>query len=304
MDPSAAGRLRGFRAPGANEVDPSLAAPKGASSNDTQGQAETLEVGPPVRRRRLAVDRRWLLAGTAGLVAIMIIAALAYRLGSTSGTSSSEASATPTRTPVPSATPLPVPDLYNQTVASVVLITTTKGSLGSGVIVTDAGLVLTAHHVVSGGGRITIVFADGTKAAANVASASPKTDTALLVPQKLPEVVVPATLGGGVAIGSDVVAIGNPLGLRASTTTGVVSGLGRRTETKSGPVSGLIQFDAAVNPGSSGGPLLNAQGLVVGVVVSIADPGRDDAFAGIGFAVPIGAALAGDTGPGQDGPRL
>jgi S1-C subfamily serine protease len=305
MDPSAAGRLRGFRAPGTNEVDPSLTAPERAVSTDTNGQAETLEVGPPVRRHRLAVDRRWLLAGTAGLVAIMIIAALAYRLGSTSGTSSSDASATPTRTPVPSATPMPVPDLYNQTVASVVLITTTKGSLGSGVIVTDAGLVLTAHHVVSGGGRITIVFADGTKAPAKVASASPRTDTALLVPQKLPEVVVPATLGGGVAVGSDVVAIGNPLGLRASTTTGVVSGLGRRTETKSGPVSGLIQFDAAVNPGSSGGPLLNAQGLVVGVVVSIADPGRDDAFAGIGFAVPIGAALAGDTGPGQDGgPRL
>jgi S1-C subfamily serine protease len=70
-------------------------------------------------------------------------------------------------------------------------------------------------------------------------------------------------------------------------------------------LSGLIQFDAAVNPGSSGGPLLNTQGLVVGVVVSIADPGRDDAFAGIGFAVPIGAALAGDEGPGQGGgPRL
>jgi putative serine protease PepD len=70
-------------------------------------------------------------------------------------------------------------------------------------------------------------------------------------------------------------------------------------------LSGLIQFDAAVNPGSSGGPLLDAHGLVVGVVVSIADPGKDDAFAGIGFAVPIGAALAGSSGPGAGGgPRL
>ncbi len=304
MDPSAAGRLRGFRAPGANELEPSPAA-EDSPSPDADGQAETLEVGRPARRRWPALDRRRLLAGMAGVVALVIIAALAFRLGSTSATSSSESSATPTRTPAPSATPLPVPDLYNQTVASVVMITTTKGSLGSGVIVTDTGMVLTAHHVVSSGGRITIVFADGTKAPAEVASANPKTDTALLVPQKLPEVVVPATLGGGVEVGSDVVAIGNPLGLRASTTTGVVSGLGRRTETKSGPVSGLIQFDAAVNPGSSGGPLLSAQGLVVGVVVSIADPGRDDAFAGIGFAVPIGMALAGDMGPGQDGgPRL
>ena len=117
--------------------------------------------------------------------------------------------------------------------------------------------------------------------------------------------MVPATLGGGVAVGSDVVAIGNPLGLRDSTTTGVVSGLNRTTKTKVGALSGLIQFDAAVNPGSSGGPLLNAQGIVVGVVVSIADPGNDDAFAGIGFAVPIGTALGGDSGQGQGGgPRL
>ena len=70
-------------------------------------------------------------------------------------------------------------------------------------------------------------------------------------------------------------------------------------------MSGLIQFDAAVNPGSSGGPLLNDQGLVVGVVVSIADPGDDDSFAGIGFAVPIGAALGGGSGDGPGGgPQL
>jgi S1-C subfamily serine protease len=102
-----------------------------------------------------------------------------------------------------------------------------------------------------------------------------------------------------------VVTIGNPLGLRGSTTTGIVSGLNRTTKAKAGSLSGLIQFDAAVNPGSSGGPLLNSQGLVVGVVVSIADPGDDDAFAGIGFAVPIGTALGGGPGPGLGrGPQL
>ena len=96
--------------------------------------------------------------------------------------------------------------------------------------------------------------------------------------------------------------MGNPLGLRDSTSSGIVSGLGRTSKTSAGTVDGLIQFDAAVNPGSSGGPLLDAQGLVVGVVVSIADPGGDDAFAGIGFAVPIGAALGGGgDGPGQGG---
>jgi S1-C subfamily serine protease len=238
---------------------------------------------------------------------MVIIAALAFKLGSGSTTSANRASETPTPSPTPAATatPLPVAEMYRQVLPSVVMITTSRGSLGSGVIVTDTGTVLTANHVVSGGGSISILFADGTKTSATVAAAAPKIDIAALTPKKLPEVVVPATLGGGVAVGSDVVAMGNPLGLRHSTTTGIVSGLNRRANTEVGPLSGLIQFDAAVNPGSSGGPLLNSQGLVVGVVVSIADPGRDDAFAGIGFAVPIGAALAGDEGTGQGGgPRL
>ncbi len=242
----------------------------------------------------------------AGVLAVaLVVAALAFRLGSSSGTSADRASLASTPTPAATATPLPVTEMYRRVVPSVVLITTSKGSLGSGVIATDTGSVLTAHHVISGGGDISILFADGTKSAATIAATNPKIDIATLTPKKLPEVVVPATLGGGVAVGSEVVAIGNPLGLRASTTTGVVSGLNRTTKAKVGELSGLIQFDAAVNPGSSGGPLLNAQGLVVGVVVSIADPGHDEAFAGIGFAVPIGAALGGDTGPGPGGgPRL
>ena len=236
---------------------------------------------------------------------MVIITALAFKLGSGSATSADQASRTPTPTPNPTATPLPVTEMYRQVVPSLVMITTSKGSLGSGVIVTDTGTVLTANHVISGGGSISILFADGTKTSATVAAAAPKIDIAALTPKKLPEVVVPATLGGGVAVGSDVVAIGNPLGLRGSTTTGIVSGLNRTAKTNVGSLAGLIQFDAAVNPGSSGGPLLNSQGLVVGVVVSIADPGEDEAFAGIGFAVPIGTALGGDSGPGQGGgPRL
>ena len=305
MEPVGAERLRGFRAPGADVA-------AGSASSPAQGQPERSESAQvPATDRgdqftRLGHGWRWAVSTAAVLVvAVVIIAALAFKLGSGSATSANRASATATPTPAATATPLPVTDLYRQVVPSVVLITTSKGSLGSGVIVTDTGTVLTANHVVSGGGGISILFADGTKTAATVAAANPKIDIAALVPKKLPEVVVPAILGGGVAVGSDVVAIGNPLGLRDSTTTGVVSGLNRTTETKVGALSGLIQFDAAVNPGSSGGPLLNTQGLVVGVVVSIADPGEDEAFAGIGFAVPIGTALGGDSGPGPGrGPRL
>lgn len=301
MDPTGAGRQRGFRAPGADGLAGPSTGP--STSSGTVPAADVVDTAPeaPARARRTG-SWRWLVLGAAVLVvAVAVIGVLAFRLGSV--TAASEASSpSPTPTPAPTATPLPAPLLYTQVAPSVVLITTSKGSLGSGTVVTDRGIVLTAHHVIAGGGDVTIVFADGTKAKAEVASTNPKQDTATLEPQKLPEVVVPAALGGGVRVGADVMAVGNPLGLRASATTGVVSGLGRTSRTDTGTVRGLIQFDAAVNPGSSGGPLLDAQGLVVGVVVSIADPGGDDAFAGIGFAVPIASALGGGgDGPGQGG---
>ena len=98
-------------------------------------------------------------------------------------------------------------------------------------------------------------------------SADPKTDIATLTPATLPQTVVPATIGGGVQVGGDVVAIGNPLGLTYSVSSGVVSGLDRTADTDQGKFSGLIQFDASVNPGSSGGPLLDADGNVIGIVV-------------------------------------
>jgi S1-C subfamily serine protease len=185
----------------------------------------------------------------------------------------------------------------------VVLVRTSK-KLGTGVIVADNGTILTANHVISGGGAISVTFADGTTTTATVASANPKLDIATLIPAKLPQVVVPANLGGGADVGAQVVAIGNPLGLTDSVSSGVVSGLDRTADTDVGKFSGLIQFDASVNPGSSGGPLLDAHGLVIGIVVSIAVPDGEDAFAGIGFAVPIGAALGGGgTGPGK-GPQI
>ena len=180
--------------------------------------------------------RRWLVAaGGALVIAIVIIAALAFRLGSDSA---APAAPSPTPTAAASATPLAVTELYGRVAPSVVLITTSKGSLGTGVIVNDTGTVLTAQHVIAGGGTISVVFADGTKTTAEVAAADPKIDIATLTPSKLPEVVVPAILGGGVAVGSDVVAIGNPLGLRASTSTGIVSGLDRRTRPRPDPCPG------------------------------------------------------------------
>jgi S1-C subfamily serine protease len=181
----------------------------------------------------------------------------------------------------------------------------TKDTLGSGVIVADDGTIVTANHVIAGATRITVTFFGGATTSAAVVSANSKLDVAVLSPASLPDVVVPAALGGGADVGAPVVAVGNPLGLADSVSTGVVSGLNRTAQTADGTYSGLIQFDASVNPGSSGGALLNARGLVIGIVVSIANPAHEDAFAGIGFAVPIGAALGGggSASPGP-GPQI
>jgi len=186
-----------------------------------------------------------------------------------------------------------------------VVVIRTNDALGSGVIVADDGTIVTANHVIAGATRITVTFFDGATTSAAVVSADPELDVAVLSPASLPEVVVPAALGGGGDVGAPVVAVGNPLGLADSVSAGVVSGLNRTAQTAAGTYSGLIQFDASVNPGSSGGALLDARGLVIGIVVSIANPAHEDAFAGIGFAVPIGAALGNGngTGPGH-GPQI
>ena len=258
---------------------------------------------PPSLGPARSLRWRWAaLIGAVLVIAIGVIAVLSFRLGSSSSAGPAPTTTAPATT---TATTLPVTDIYRRVAPSVVVIETSKGSLGSGVIVTDTGTILTANHVISDGGSVIVLFSDGTKSSATVSSTNSTSDSATLTPSTLPEVVVPAVLGGGLAVGANVVAIGNPLGFTDSTTSGIVSGLDRTAKTDVGRFSGLIQFDAAVNPGSSGGPLLDSKGLVVGIVVSIADPGDDDSFAGIGFAVPIADALGGGAGKGPgNGPQV
>ena len=116
-----------------------------------------------------------------------------------------------------------------------------------------------------------------------------------------PQVIVPAVLGSskGVRVGDEAFPAGNPLGYSGSLTAGVISGLNRTItrEDGAGSLDGLIQFDAAVNPGSSGGPLLNRDGQVIGIVTALANPTNDSSFSGIGFAVPLRAAGGGAGGP-------
>jgi S1-C subfamily serine protease len=168
---------------------------------------------------------------------------------------------------------------------------TDREGLGTGVIVNARGSILTAFHVVDGSTSIRVSFVDGTRSRAEIASTDPENDIAVLVSERTPEVIVPAVLGGGGQIGDEAYAVGNPLGYVGSLTSGVISGLGRSVEGPDGkPLRGLIQFDTAVNPGNSGGPLLNRGGQVIGIVTALANPTRNGYFIGIGFAVPIGTA--------------
>jgi S1-C subfamily serine protease len=246
-----------------------------------------------LRRRRAA----GLAVVSVLVVAVVVLAVLATSRGTTSV-------AGPAATPRPSQTASPSVSAIYQRVRPSVVVVRTNDALGSGVVVADDGTILTANHVIAGATKITVLFFDGTTTSATVVSKDPKQDIAVLRPASLPEVVVPAALGGDTGVGAPVVAVGNPLGLDDSVSAGVVSGLDRTARTAEGTFSGLIQFDASVNPGSSGGPLLDARGLVIGIVVSIANPAHEDAFAGIGFARPIGSALGGGgAGPGR-GPQI
>ena len=176
-----------------------------------------------------------------------------------------------------------------------------KGSpgsgLGSGVVVNDAGAVLTALHVVADAKTIRLTFADGSKSTATIASKDPATDIAVLTPDAPPAAVVAATLGNPAAmrIGSEAYVVGNPFGLYGSLSSGIVSGLDRSFQEPGGDrvYKGLIQVDAAVNPGNSGGPLVDRNGRVVGIVTALINPTRQDVFIGIGLAVQIDVAGGG-----------
>jgi S1-C subfamily serine protease len=171
---------------------------------------------------------------------------------------------------------------------------TEQAGLGTGVIVNDAGMILTALHVVDGASTITVTYPDGTMANANLASQQPENDIAVLQPEQLSPNAAPATLGNPATmrIGSEAYIVGNPFGLYGSLSAGVVSGLDRTFQLPSSgrEMKGLIQVDAAINPGNSGGPLLDRNGQVVGIVTALVNPTGQDVFIGIGLAVPIDVA--------------
>jgi len=167
-------------------------------------------------------------------------------------------------------------------------------SLGTGVVIKDDGTILTNLHVVWGAKKVRVTFANGHESDARMVGAQPENDLAVLKADSLPDDLEPATMRStaDLAPGDEVIAVGHPFGIGPSVSAGVVSGLGREFRSPEGDnaLTNLIQFDAAANPGNSGGPLVTTDGFVVGIVTAILNPNEQRTFVGIGFAVPIESA--------------
>jgi S1-C subfamily serine protease len=167
----------------------------------------------------------------------------------------------------------------------------TEHGIGSGVVIVDKGIILTNLHVVAGAKRVKVTFFDGMESEASIVGLHPEHDLAVLQAKTLPDDLVAATMRSTADLspGDRVVAVGFPFGIGPSVSDGVVSGLKREFRSPEGKrvLTNLIQFDAAANPGSSGGPLVTMDGEVVGIVTAILNPSEQRVFIGIGFAVPI-----------------
>ncbi len=201
--------------------------------------------------------------------------------------------------------PSPAARAYEQIIPSVVMVRSfvtprdKKGKLmeeeqlgvGTGVVIVDKGIILTNLHVVQKADRLEVTFMDGLTSTAHITSVQAKDDLAVLQAHKIPDDLTAAALASTADLkpGDMVAAVGFPFGIGPSVSSGVVSGLKREFKSpESGEeLTNLIQFDAAANPGNSGGPLVNAQGEVVGIVTGILNPAKQRTFIGIGFAVPI-----------------
>jgi putative serine protease PepD len=169
---------------------------------------------------------------------------------------------------------------------------------GSGFVVDGKGHIVTAAHVVDGATSLKVTFSDGTTRTATLAGKDDATDVAVLNIDPSGLTLHPLTLGSSASlrVGNPVVAIGSPFGYQESLSTGVVSGVDRTIQAPNGfTVAHAIQTDAALNPGNSGGPILDSSGHVIGVADQIATNGSSDQSSGVGFAVPIDV-IAGELG--------
>jgi S1-C subfamily serine protease len=268
-----------------------------------------MQATPPAARRRLrslcARYERPLWVGAAVALALMVVFTNTWLNPSPRPLSQQDIDAAVLHTLESTALPSPAAKAYEVIRPSIVRVRRlepdkdgkdAEKGVGTGVVIVDKGVILTNLHVVLGAKRIQVVFADGLESDATVTGMRPEHDLAVLQAEKIPDDLLAATMRStaDLALGDRVVAVGFPFGIGPSATAGIVSGLRREFVSPEGKrlLTNLIQFDAAVNPGSSGGALVTAQGEVVGIVTAILNPTDQRFFVGIGFAVPIENAAA------------
>jgi S1-C subfamily serine protease len=263
---------------------------------DPLAPAATPPAPPPVAAE---VPSRWNWRYLAAILLALIVILLVWLLLPRSEEStpvttvpaseSTDPTETPQQSPVPPAgsTDEPVADVAAALLPSVVQIESGFG-IGSGFVYDEAGLIFTAAHVVSGSEEVEVRFSDGRTVTGTVVARDLDQDVAVVAADAGDLVAAPLS-GEEVRVGQTAIAVGSPFGLEQSVTVGVVSGLNRSLDVIGRTITGLIQTDAAINVGNSGGPLTDGSGRVVGINIAIASAsGGSD---GVGFAVPIETAL-------------
>lgn len=245
-----------------------------------------------------------------GAVAVAVLAGgigggvgafVADRNSDSSSASNTSVASGPTETSQPKAEPGSVQDIASRVLPSVVSITVAAGNQvgsGSGVVLESNGVILTNNHVVQGAQQVLVSFNDGSRAQAKVLGTDPVSDIAVIQADKTG--LTPITIGASnnLNVGQEVIAIGSPLGLEGTVTTGIISALNRPVSTSGADgstesVIDAIQTDAAINPGNSGGALINSSGALIGINTAIATTGAEgeSGSIGLGFAIPIDQAM-------------
>jgi putative serine protease PepD len=268
-----------------------------------------------IERRRIAKGGGLVVAAALGAGLALAGAAVFGGLGAKTTTIRElQASVAPAASALPQTPGLSINDIYKRSAPGVVQVTSTatvtvqtdpffndpffgnifpqqqtQQSLGSGFVVDKAGHIVTNYHVVSGARQVRVSFSNGSSMKATIVGTDPSSDLAVLKIDASSRALTPLPLGDSdqISVGDSVVAIGNPFGLDRTVTAGIVSAIQRAITAPNGyTIDHVIQTDAAINHGNSGGPLLNSRGQVIGVNSQIETGDSGGGNVGIGFAIP------------------
>jgi putative serine protease PepD len=271
-------------------------------TEDTTSTGITPPLPPDVIGHRGGGDRHWprRVAGGAAVLALiagggtaggLVAEHYADRAPATTAATATTATAVAGRE---SNSLAPIAAKVAPSIVTVLIDGANESALGSGVVLSADGLILTNNHVISSGGTVSVRLADGRTVPAEVVAADSTHDLALVQATGVSG-LTPATFGtdDSVAVGDTVLAFGAPLGLEGTVTSGIVSALDREVGTGTEQLTGLLQTDAPINEGNSGGALVDTSGNVVGINVAIATASdQSTGSVGVGFAIPAGTVTS------------